>query len=82
MNRENVQLACLSAIAACLMFGGIAIAQATKSAPPVSPPGDAVGPDVLAAVRQWAAGDPRGRRTLEAMARAGRADAQEALGEV
>ncbi len=41
-----------------------------------------VGADAMTAGRQWLGGDPAGRQTLEAMAKAGRSDAQEVLGEV
>jgi TPR repeat protein len=43
---------------------------------------DAVGDDVSAAARQWASGDLAARNTLMALANAGRADAQEAVGEI
>lgn len=69
-------------IAACLALCGHAIAQAAVGAAPVPASGDALGADVLAAGQQWAAGDAGGRRILEDMARAGRADAQDMLGQV
>ena len=43
---------------------------------------DAVGEDVLTVGRRWLGGDAAARRSLEAMAKAGRADAAELLGEV
>jgi uncharacterized protein len=43
---------------------------------------DAVGDDVSAAARRWASGDLTGRNTLMALANTGRADAQEAVGEI
>ena len=81
MNRNRAGRRLIFAIAPCVAFAGLAIAQAAAGAAPALASGDALGADVVAAVRQWEAGDAVGRRTLEDMARAGRADAQEMLGE-
>ena len=45
-------------------------------------PNDDISPDVLAAARAWRAGDKNAKTTLEGLARRGRADAQEVLGEI
>ena len=81
MNCIGVSAACLSVIALCLTFGGHVIAQPAVGPPAVPAGSEAVGADVVAAAKQWVAGDAEGRRLLEDMARAGRADAQEMLAE-
>ncbi len=69
--------ASLIAAAFIALASGLAVAQSnpTNGA-------DLISADVAAAARQWASGDLTGRNKLQAMARAGSADAQETLGEL
>jgi len=62
------------------LWSGLAAAQSpARSSTPTDP---SPKPDVVAAARQWAGGDAQGKATLEALARAGRSDAQLTLGEL
>jgi TPR repeat protein len=82
MGGKWVFVACLSLAAIGLAFGDPASAESPAAPVTGRVSSDPIGNDVRDDVQQWLGGDGTARQRLEALARAGRADAQETLGEV
>jgi uncharacterized protein len=82
MDRKHLKVVMAFVCALVAAQAGSTLAQPASPQAQPSANEDAVGSDVIAAGRSWIAGDTAGRERLEGLARAGRADAQEMLGEV
>jgi TPR repeat protein len=82
MDRRHLKVVMAFACALVAAQAGSALAQPAYPQAQPSAKEDAVGPDVIAAGRSWIAGDKTGRERLETLARSGRSDAEEMLGEV
>ena len=80
MRRYTAVFAVCSAIG--VVATGLADIASAQSPMPVTTDTEAVGSDVTGAMREWISGSSAGRTKLEELARAGRADAQEALAEI
>jgi TPR repeat protein len=82
MAGEHVFVACLAIAAIRLVVDAPVSAQIPAAPVMARVSSDPIGQDVRDDAEQWLGGDRSARQRLEALARAGRADAQETLGEV
>jgi TPR repeat protein len=82
MGGKRVFVACLLLAAMGLAYRNPASAQSSATPVISRASSEPIGQDVRDDAHQWLGGDRTARQRLEALARAGRADAQETLGEV